>query len=240
MKKPLKHLAIILDGNGRWAKQLGKNRSFGHQKGMEKIEDIALGASQLGIKYLTVFAFSTENWNRPEEEVDFLMQVPDKIFSQNRLDFFQENNIKINWIGRKAKVPTQTKEALDQAISKTANNTGLVLSIAFDYGAWEEITNAVKKITNYIKINKVTNLDVTEELIRENLYTHNLPDVDLLIRTGGQTRISNFLLLQCCYAEIYFSKKMWPDFSQKDLKTAITYYNSVNRRFGGISNDQAE
>ncbi|WP_338971288.1 polyprenyl diphosphate synthase [Spiroplasma endosymbiont of Panorpa germanica] len=237
MKEKLEHLALILDGNGRWAKKINQARTYGHQVGMEKIKDFCIYAHKHEIKFLTVFTFSTENWNRPQKEVDFLMEVPNKIFSDGKIDFFMENNIKINWIGRESKIPASTLKAILDAKEKTKNNNGLVLTIAFDYGSWEELTHCFKQIV--LKQPKLKeNLDIIDDvLIKNNLYTKDIPNVDLVIRTGGETRLSNFMMLQCSYAEIYFNKKMWPDFSQKDLKKAISYYNKVNRRFGGIADE---
>ncbi|AXK51272.1 polyprenyl diphosphate synthase [Spiroplasma alleghenense] len=238
MKKPLEHLAIILDGNGRWAKKFNQPRTYGHQKGMEKIQDFCLFAQEENIKFLTVFAFSTENWNRPKDEVDFLMKVPSQIFGENKINFFMDNDIKVGWIGRQDKIPKETFEAIIEAKNKTRNNQGLHLTIAFDYGSWEEINTCFKNIiSSNPKISENLEL-VTTDLIKANLYTNNLPDVDLVIRTGGETRLSNFMMLQCSYAEIYFNSKMWPDFSQKDLKKAISYYNKTNRRFGGLENEE--
>lgn len=233
MKIP-QHVAIILDGNGRWAQQRNKPRTYGHQKGMDIVKDVASYAKELGIKYLTVFCFSTENWNRPKDEVDFLMNTPAKMFSEKNIKKYNDQNIKIEWIGRKTKIPEQTRKVIENAIDKTKENNGLTLTVALDYGSQEELVTAIKSI--YENIANISNemIQIDYNLVKSNLYTANIPEVDLLIRTGGEKRLSNYLLLQSAYAELYFTDIYWPDFNNEELDKAIKDYNGRDRRYGGI------
>jgi len=225
-KKIIEHIAIILDGNGRWAKEKGKNRTYGHKVGFKHIKPIAFHASSLGIKALSLYCFSTENWNRPKEEVDYLMSIP-KTFV-NDIDNYKEKNIKVIVSGRKDRIPKDTLDSINKLINETKDMTGMVLNICFDYGALWDIQNA---INNMIKSGKD---NFEETAIYGYLTTASLPKVDLLIRTGGEKRLSNYLLLEASYAELYFTDIYWPAFTVSDLDKAILDYNKRDRRFGGI------
>jgi undecaprenyl diphosphate synthase len=229
-----KHLAIIMDGNGRWAKQKGFLRALGHESGSKSVKKIIKECSDLGVEYLTLYAFSTENWNRPKLEVDTLMKVLIKSLKKE-LPTLLENNIKMNAIGNIEKLPTNAQKELQDVINKTNSNTKMTLSLALSYGSREEIVNAVKKISDKVKNNTISIDDIDDSVINNHLYTHNLPDVDLLIRTSGEHRISNFLLWQIAYAELYFTDVLWPDFKEKDLHEAIISYQKRERRFGKTS-----
>ena len=228
MKKELRHVAIIMDGNGRWAKQQEKPRSFGHLKGTENVRDIAIRANDYDIEVLTLFAFSTENWVRPNDEVKYLMGLP-KIFFKKYLKELMEKNIKISMIGNSNKIPVATLKVLNAAIEETKNNTGMVLNFAMNYGSRDEIVQAV----NHILDEKETTV-ITEESFSQYLMTKDFPDVDLLIRTSGEERISNFLLWQIAYAELCFVEEAWPDFTTTCFDQAITVFEERNRRFGGV------
>ncbi|QBQ07911.1 undecaprenyl diphosphate synthase [Spiroplasma gladiatoris] len=232
--KPLNHVAIILDGNGRWAQAQNKSRTYGHKEGMKKIFDTVLYAKQNNIKHITLFCFSTENWNRPEQEVKYLMNFPKNEFSKKNLKKYQDNGIKLCWIGRRNKVPIECKQVIENFENETKNQSDIILNIAFDYGSSEELVNSVKNVLNDYVVNKKVINSLEFKDIYNNLYTANQPPVDLLIRTGGEQRISNFLLLQCAYAEFYFTKTFWPDFNNNHFESAIKEYNNRNRRFGQI------
>lgn len=230
------HVAIIMDGNGRWAKKRMMPRVYGHKEGMNTVKKIAIHASKLQIKVLTLYAFSTENWKRPNEEVNFLMGLP--------IDFFDvfmpeimENNIKVTTIGWIEHLPEKTLKVVENAIEKTKNNTGLILNFALNYGSRLEISEAAKRIAQDVGNGTITSDDITEELFSSYLMTSQLgalQDPDLLIRTSGEIRLSNFLLWQAAYSEMYFTDDFWPDFSPKSLETALAEYQHRNRRFGGI------
>ena len=226
------HIAIIMDGNRRWAKEKGKETSEGHRAGADNLEKIAKNCNELGVKILTVYAFSTENWKRSKDEVSALM-----ILLKNYLKKFSKNankeNIKIRVIGDIEILEDGLKKSIKEAIERTEDNTGLTLNIAFNYGGRAEITNAMKKIAKQLLNNAITVEDINENLIQQNLYTENQPDPDLLIRPGGELRISNFLPWQLVYSEFYFTDKYWPDFSKEDLIDAIQVFNKRNRKFGG-------
>ena len=229
-----KHIAIIMDGNGRWAKQKGLLRAIGHKNGTNAVRETVECAAKLGVAYLTLYAFSTENWNRPKTEVDTLMKL--LITSlKKEIKTLNQNNIKLNAIGNLTNLPTKVQEELQQVIQKTSTNTRMTLTLALSYGSREELLQVVKKIANNVKNNIISLQDIDQEIINTNLYTHNLPDVDLLIRTSGEQRISNFLLWQIAYAELYFSPILWPDFTEKDLYEAIYNYQNRERRFGKTS-----
>ena len=229
-----KHLAIIMDGNGRWAKQQGLLRALGHERGTKSVKVTVESCAKLGIENLTLYAFSTENWNRPKLEVDTLMKL--LISSLKReLDTLQKNNIQLNCIGNIELLPTKAKKELLTVIEKTKNNTRMTLTLALSYGAREELLNAVKKIADKVKNNIISIDSIDESIINQHLYTHNLPDVDLVIRTSGEHRISNFLLWQIAYAEFYFTDVLWPDFNEDDLYQAILNYQKRERRFGKTS-----
>ncbi|MCG2610798.1 isoprenyl transferase [Flavobacterium sp. SM15] len=229
-----KHLAIIMDGNGRWAKQKGMLRAFGHENGTKAVRETVETCAKLGIENLTLYAFSTENWNRPKLEVDTLMKL--LITSlKGELKTLQNNNIRLNSIGNLDNLPTSVKKELQEVIDKTKENTRMTLTLALSYGSREEIVNAVRKISDKVKNNIISSADIDESIINQHLYTHNLPDVDLVIRTSGEHRISNFLLWQIAYAEFYFTEVLWPDFREKDLYEAIISYQKRERRFGKTS-----
>ncbi|UWY29917.1 isoprenyl transferase [Flavobacterium sp. TR2] len=229
-----KHLAIIMDGNGRWAKQQGYLRAFGHENGTKSVKEIIKTSAKLGIEYLTLYAFSTENWNRPKLEVQALMKILINSLKKE-LVTLQENNIRLNAIGNLDKLPKTAQKELLDVMEKTKNNTRLTLTLALSYGSREELVNAVKSISDKVKNNIISIDTIDDSIINEHLYTQNLPDVDLLIRTSGEHRISNFLLWQIAYAELYFTNVLWPDFKDQDLYEAIISYQKRERRFGKTS-----
>ncbi|MCK5906260.1 MAG: isoprenyl transferase [Flavobacteriales bacterium] len=229
-----KHVAIIMDGNGRWAKQQGKLRVFGHRKGVKAVREAIEGAAEIGVEFLTLYAFSTENWNRPKYEVDALMSL---LLSslKDELRTLQDNNIKLKVIGDISKLPQKNQKELQQVIDKTKDNDRMTLVLALSYGSKVEIIDAVKSISEKVKNGELEVSEINEETISENLYTSEMPDVDLLIRTSGETRISNFLLWQIAYAELFFLEKLWPDFDRTDLFNTILDYQNRERRFGKTS-----
>lgn len=229
-----KHIAIIMDGNGRWAKQKGKLRVFGHRNGVKAVKETVTAAAEIGIKVLTLYAFSTENWNRPKREVDLLMNLLVTSLKKE-LKLLQDNNIKLQTIGNIEDLPKKAQKELSEVINKTANNNHLILNLAISYSAKEEIVNAFKNISKKIVNNQLSIKEIDENIINNHLYTRNLPDVDLVIRTSGEKRISNFLLWQIAYAEFYFTPLFWPDFRKKDLEKAIIDYQQRERRFGKTS-----
>ena len=228
------HLAIIMDGNGRWAKNKGKNRLFGHTKGVKAVQEVVEECAVLKIKYLTLYAFSTENWNRPEEEIGVLMKL---LLSSLKSEFEKllKNRIKLNVIGNTNQLPLSVQKELDYVIKQTENNSEMTLTLALSYGGREEIESAIKQLAVKVKNNIISPEKIDQSIINEHLYTRDLPDVDLLIRTSGEKRISNFLLWQIAYAELYFSKVLWPDFRKKHLHKAIINYQKRERRFGKTS-----
>lgn len=229
-----KHLAIIMDGNGRWAKQKGLLRTLGHESGTKSVKVTVETCAKLGIENLTLYAFSTENWNRPKLEVDTLMKLLVGSL-RKELKTLQENNIRLNSIGNLSKMPKSILKELNEVIEKTKNNTRMTLTLALSYGSREELLNVVKNISNKVKNNIISIDAIDESIINEHLYTHNLPDVDLLIRTSGEHRISNFLLWQIAYAELFFTDVLWPDFTEEHLYEAIISYQKRERRFGKTS-----
>ncbi len=234
LKNLPKHLAIIMDGNGRWAKQQGFLRTFGHENGTKSVKITIEECARLGIENLTLYAFSTENWNRPKLEVDTLMNLLINSLKKE-LKTLQDNNIKLNFIGDLQKLPKKAQKELLDVIQKTRNNNRMTLTLALSYSSRDEILNAVKNISNKVKNNIISIDAIDESIINEHLYTHNLPDVDLLIRTSGEHRISNFLLWQIAYAELYFTDVLWPDFKEQHLYEAIISYQKRERRFGKTS-----
>jgi undecaprenyl diphosphate synthase len=229
-----KHLAIIMDGNGRWAKKQGLLRAIGHENGTKSVRLTVETCARLGIENLTLYAFSTENWNRPKLEVDTLMKLLISSLKKE-LKTLQDNNIRLNTIGNLDRLPSSAKKELLEVIEKTKTNTRMVLTLALNYGAREEVINAVKTISDKVKNNIISIDTIDESIINEHLYTQNLPDVDLLIRTSGEHRISNFLLWQIAYAELYFTEVLWPDFKEDHLYEAIISYQKRERRFGKTS-----
>ncbi len=229
-----RHLAIIMDGNGRWAKEQGKHRVFGHENGVKTVKATVENCAKVGIKYLTLYTFSTENWNRPKLEIQTLMRL---LVSSLRkeLKSFNKNNIRLNTIGDISALPSKANKELKEVMDKTKANTGMTLTLALSYGSREELQSAVKAIAVKVKNNIISPENIDETIINNHLYTHNLPDVDLLIRTSGEHRISNFLLWQIAYAELYFINVFWPDFSEHHLVEAIKNYQNRERRFGKTS-----
>ena len=225
------HVAIIMDGNGRWAKNQGQERVFGHQHGVEAVRSVIEGAAELGVRYLTLYAFSTENWNRPRAEVDALMTLMVKAI-ENELDEFIRNNVRLQVIGDQARLPEECRLALQNAINKSANNTGLTVVLALSYSARWEITQMARQVAIAAAEHKLLAEDIDDQTVASLLATRNMPDPDILIRTGGECRVSNFLLWQIAYAELFFVDKMWPDFRKDDLLEIILRYNARERRFG--------
>ena len=228
------HVAIIMDGNGRWAKKRNMPRVKGHYEGMQTVKKITKYASKLGIQYLTLYAFSTENWARPKEEVSYLMDLPEKMFT-SFMPELMENNVKVEVIGVVEKLPESTRKAVEDAIEQTKNNTGLKLIFALNYGSKDEIVTAVKRIAQGAANNEYKVEEIDEQLISDNLFTKDTPDPDLLIRTSGEQRISNFLLWQIAYSEFIFTKVAWPDFVEEEFYKALLEYQSRDRRFGGLN-----
>ncbi len=227
------HIGIIMDGNGRWAKKRGLPRSAGHKAGAINFRKIAKYCSKIGIKYLTVYAFSTENWNRPEEEINYLMRLFEQ-YLKEALSDFEEENIKVLFLGDKMAFSANLQKLIDEVEKSSQKNTGMVLNIAMNYGGRQEVTEAVKKIAVELENKKIKIENINEKLVSEHLYTAGQPDPDLIIRPSGELRLSNFLLWQSAYSELIFFNLLWPDFSEKDLDRAIDEYASRNRRFGGI------
>lgn len=229
-----KHLAIIMDGNGRWAKKQGLLRTIGHENGAKAVREAVETCARLGIKNLTLFAFSTENWNRPKLEVDTLMKLLSKALKKE-LKTLTKNDIRLNTIGNIESLPKSIVKSLTEVTESTKENQRMTLTLALNYGSKEEITRATKLIANKVKDNIILIDDIDESVINNHLYTHNLPDVDLVIRTSGEQRISNFLLWQIAYAEFYFTETLWPDFTADDLMQAIQSFQNRERRFGKTS-----
>ena len=226
------HIAIIMDGNGRWAKQRGQIRSFGHQAGAETVHTIAEASARLGVKFLTLYTFSTENWNRPVDEVAALMSL---LMDSIEEETFMKNNISFRIIGDTAKLPSNVLERLEQCIERTSNNTGMCLTLALSYSSRWEITEAVRQIASRVSAGDLKADEITDQTVDGFLATHYMPDPDLLIRTGGEVRLSNFLLWQCAYSELYFCDTFWPDFKAEELCKAICDYQRRERRFGKTS-----
>jgi undecaprenyl diphosphate synthase len=228
-----KHIAIIPDGNGRWASSKGIPRNAGHREGSNTIKEIVEYCAEIGIEYLTIYAFSTENWNRPRSEVDYLMSLIQE-FLHDAEQNLSGKNVQIRIIGNIIGLSKDLQEEIPKIVEMTGHNTGLILNIALNYGGRDEIVNALRQIANEIKDNKINIDDVNEQLISYKLYTGDVPDPDLLIRTGGEKRLSNFLLWQIAYTEIWCSDVLWPDFTKEDLLKAIYDYQNRERRYGGI------
>ena len=234
-KKIPAHVAIILDGNGRWAKAKGMPRNYGHMQGAKAVEDILVVARDMGIKYLTVYAFSTENWSRPEAEVSALMTIL-RNYLKTSIKKSMKNNVRCRVIGERKALSEDIQEAISELEQATAGNTGLTFTIAINYGSRDEIRRAVKKIAEKVKDGEINPEDITEEMISRNLDTDFLPDPDLMIRTCNEQRISNFLLWQCAYTEFYYTPVAWPDFDKEQLQMAVDSYGTRNRKFGGLKN----
>lgn len=230
-KTHLQHIAIIMDGNRRWAKERNLPSAMGHKKGVEALKAAVKSCYKFGIKYLTVYAFSTENWNRPKEEVDFLMELFVKTI-KNELNELNENNVILSFIGDLTRLSTKLQKVLQDAVSETKNNTGVCLQIAINYGARNEILNAVKKISQKISEGTMTQDEISEDAISNELYTAGIPEPDLLIRTGGEMRVSNYLLWQIAYSEFLVTPQYWPEFDEESMSNAIMEFKHRQRRFG--------
>ena len=233
-----KHVAIIMDGNGRWAKKKTMNRIRGHEKGTESVRVIVRASRELGIQWLTLYAFSEENWKRPKYEINALMMIL-KSFLKSELREMQDNGIRLKTIGDISKLPEDVQAIIDETVEKTADNSDMTLSLALSYGGRQEIAYALKKITEKIKSGEILSRDIDEHLISDNLYTTGMPDPDLLIRTSGEYRVSNFLLWQIAYSEFYITPTLWPDFRKEEYLTAIEEFQKRERRFGATG-DQLE
>ena len=223
------HIAIIMDGNGRWAAEKGKPRSYGHQAGVETVRRITSECTRLGVKWLTLYTFSTENWNRPADEVAALMGL---VLSSLEDEIFMKNNVRFQVIGDIKRLPEAVQEKLQQTIDHTAGNTAMTMVVALSYSSRWEITEAARRIAQQVKDGQLNPADITEQTLTDNMTTSAMPDPDLLIRTGGELRISNYLLWQIAYSELYFCDTYWPDFSEADLQRAIDSYRQRQRRFG--------
>ncbi len=228
-----KHIAIVMDGNGRWAQSRGLPILSGHNAGMQSLKKIVKAASQIGVKYLTVYAFSTENWKRPPDEVSGIFKIL-ILYIEKELKELHENNVKVNIIGDFNKLPKEAVDKLVTSLETTKENTGLIFNIALNYGSRDEIMSAIKKLANLVKSNKLDPNNIDEEQFENFLYTNDIPDPELIIRTSGEMRLSNFLLWQSAYSELYFTNILWPDFSKSDFENAIIEFQSRKRRYGGI------
>ena len=229
-----KHVAVIMDGNGRWAKGKGMSRIFGHKNALTAVRETIEAAAELGTEAITLYAFSTENWNRPKIEVNALMSLLINSLNKESITF-KENDVRVNAIGNIKSLPNSAQKILKQVIKETQNNKKIVLTLALSYGAREEIINTIKNISKKVVNNDLTIEEIDEKIINNHLYTFNLPDVDLMIRTSGEQRISNFLLWQMAYAELYFTNILWPDFRKEHFYDAIIEYQNRERRFGKTS-----
>ena len=234
-----KHVAIIMDGNGRWAKGRGMSRVFGHRNALTAVRESIESAAQIGVKAITLYAFSTENWNRPKLEVDALMSLLVNSL-KNELLTFQENGVIVNAIGNIENLPNKAKKALNDVITQTKDNSKIIMTLALSYGSREEIVNAIKNISKKVVNKELSVKEIDENIINNHLYTFNLPEVDLMIRTSGEQRISNFLLWQMAYAELYFTDVLWPDFRKEHFYDAIIDYQNRERRFGKTSEQITE
>ncbi len=228
------HIAIIMDGNGRWAKKQGLIRTIGHENGTKTVRRIVEQCARLGVNYLTLYSFSTENWNRPKMEVEFLMRAMLNSLKKE-YNTLMNNNIRLNAIGNLDLLPSKVKQELLKVMEDTKNNTRMTLTLALSYGSRDEIVQAVKEISHKVKNNIISIDDIDDSVINSHLYTQNMPDVDLLIRTSGEQRISNFMLWQIAYSELYFTPVLWPDFTEENLVEAIASYQKRERRFGKTS-----
>ena len=228
-----RHIGVIMDGNGRWAKRRGLPRSAGHSAGAETLKKIVTECNKMGIKYITVYAFSTENWKRPKEEVEYLMGLL-LGYLRDAENTLAGENVVVRAIGSRKELTQEIQEQIIKTEKFTQNNTGIVMNIALNYGSREEIVTAVRKISEEVKNNEIRTEDINDAVIAKHLYTSGQPDVDLLIRTSGELRLSNFMLWQISYAELWFTDKNWPDFSKEDLYRAILDYQKRGRRFGGV------
>ncbi|WP_199618022.1 isoprenyl transferase [Paenibacillus alkalitolerans] len=227
------HVAIIMDGNGRWAKSKGMPRIAGHRAGMKNVRTITMAANELGVKVLTLYAFSTENWKRPKEEVDFLMKLPQEFFPLE-IDELKKNNVRIRMMGSKEGLPRHSLDAVEAAIEETKDNTGLILNFALNYGGRRELLLGIRRLAEHIRDGEITPDDISEQLFDSYLQSEGLPEPDLLIRTSGEVRISNFMLWQLAYTELWFTDVFWPEFSREHFFEAIRSYQGRARRYGKL------
>ncbi|AIY82507.1 MAG: isoprenyl transferase [Clostridium baratii] len=228
-----KHIAIIMDGNGRWAKKRKLPRTMGHKAGVETIRRVLKEADKLGVKYMTLYAFSTENWKRPKEEVNALMKLLIQYLRQE-INELHKNGVKINVLGDITKLPKECQEEIEKSVDKTKNNVGITMNIALNYGGRDEILRAVKSISEEVLKGNINIEDINDEVMENYLYTKGVPDPDIIIRPSGEQRLSNFLLWQCAYSEFWYSDICWPDFKEEDLHRAIYDFQRRDRRFGGV------
>ncbi|MCM3291685.1 isoprenyl transferase [Paenibacillus sp. MER 180] len=227
------HVAIIMDGNGRWAKKRGLPRVAGHHSGMKAVKRVTIAANDMGVKVLTMYAFSTENWKRPKDEVDFLMKLPQE-FLAIELEELIEKNVQVRMMGYRDRLPKHTILALEEAIEKTKHNTGLILNFALNYGSQREIVEGVRDIVRKVKTGEIEVGSIDESMIHDHLLSSSLPDPDLLIRTSGEMRLSNFMLWQIAYSELWFTNDYWPEFTERHLMEAVIEYQRRTRRYGGL------
>ncbi|QYR19740.1 isoprenyl transferase [Paenibacillus sp. sptzw28] len=227
------HIAIIMDGNGRWAKNRGLPRIAGHHSGMKTVKRITMAADRLGVKYLTLYAFSTENWKRPKAEVEFLMKLPQQFLSIELKELI-ENNVQVRMMGYKEDLPSHTLEAVEEAVRQTAGNTGLVLNFALNYGSRKEMIGAVRQISEAVQAGRLAPQDIEDSHLAEHLLSAGIPDPDLLIRTSGELRLSNFMLWQLAYSEMWFTDVYWPEFTEEHFHDAVREYQRRARRYGGL------
>ncbi len=231
------HIAIILDGNGRWAKSKGMPRNYGHAQGSKNVERICEDAYKMGVKYLTVYAFSTENWSRPKGEIDALMKLL-RNYMKTCLKTAEKNHMKVRVIGDKTKLDEDIRSRIEELEAATVNNDGLNFQIALNYGSRDEMIRAIRRLSKDCEEGRVRSQEISEELFESYLDTHGIPDPDLMIRTSGELRLSNYLLWRLAYTEFYFTDVLWPDFTKEELKKAIEYYNRRDRRFGGAKEEE--
>jgi undecaprenyl diphosphate synthase len=233
LRKPCDHIAFIMDGNGRWAKKRLLPRHLGHKAGCERIVEITRACQDLGVKVMTLYAFSTENWNRPQDEIDHLFDYLDEFF-KNNIDEFMQRGTRIHVMGDVSRLPEHSQITLKESIERTKNNDRFVFNICLNYGGRQDIVHACKNIVKLVQEGKLKEEDINEETFKQNLYSEDLPDVDLMIRTSGEIRVSNYCLYQLSYAEMIFTKTYWPDFTKKELIKCLQEYESRDRRFGSI------
>lgn len=233
-----RHVAIILDGNGRWAERQGRERTFGHQAGADNVKTIVREAGHMGIERLTIYAFSTENWKRPQPEVDFLMELFKDYLLRQLRDLMQDG-VQLHVVGERSRLSEGLRKEIEACEADTRNNTGLVLNVAINYGGRNEIVRAARLLAEDVQAGRLVPEDITEDALQRRLYESDAADVDLLIRTGGESRISNFLLWQISYSELYFTPVLWPDFTVEELHRAVDWFCHRDRRFGGLNEGEA-
>lgn len=234
-----RHVAIILDGNGRWAERQGRERTFGHQAGADNVKTIVREAGHMGIERLTIYAFSTENWKRPQPEVDFLMELFKDYLLRQLRDLMQDG-VQLHVVGERSRLSEGLRKEIEACEADTRNNTGLVLNVAINYGGRNEIVRAARLLAEDVQAGRLVPEDITEDALQRRLYESDAADVDLLIRTGGESRISNFLLWQISYSELYFTPVLWPDFTVEELHRAVDWFCHRDRRFGGLNEGEAQ